>query len=194
MHVNQTDEQVFVGDPTPDLGENRYLTHFTSEITYDEDVVGYILFTRYHYRGVQEDSIPMKWLIQPHSYMSQIQDLVIGTESKNITLPLDIAESIDETFGHVYIIDEITCDRTGIKNKAYKKAISIILEYLEDKTDGILIADGRGLARYLSGMKEAPDSFWGFFNVERLSDRYLYAKNLNLNNECRHSEIGFDPL
>lgn len=192
MQVNQKDGKVIVGEPTPDLGENRYLTHFTSEIFYEEQVVGYILFTRYHYKKVQDDHIPMRWLVQPHSYMSMVQDLVIGSESRHVTLPLDIGESISNDFGHVYILDEVTCDSVGIKKKAYKEAISITLKYLEDKTDGVLISDGAGLARYLSKMKEAPDTFWSFFNTYRVSGKFLYTNSMN--SEYQYSENISDPF
>lgn len=169
---------VYVGEPAADLGENRYLVHFTGEIIESEEVVGYILFTRYAYRQVREDRIPFKWLVQPHSYMSLVSNLLLRSDARYPDLPIEVEEVIADDHGHVYIIDEITCNQKGMSKRSHLAAISIAIEYLKERTDGILIADAEPFARYLSDMKKAPVEFWSQYGVKNVSNRFLYSKHL----------------
>lgn len=174
--VEQGSLNVVVAEPTPDMGENRYLIHFTSEIFQDGEPVGYVLFTKYSYQKVMEDKIPFKWLVQPHSYMSMVGDLIVGTESRYPDLPLPVSEVIDDHHGHVYIIDEVTCNRSGLNKKSHLEALSIVVSVLKDQGDAILVADAEPFSRYLSDMKMTPANFWGQYGIQSVEGRYLYSK------------------
>lgn len=155
--------KVTIAAPAGDIGENRYLTHFTSEIFFGGESAGYLMFTRYDYRSAKAHNIPIRWMIKPFSYMSSAQNLLINKESRGINLPLCVDEMIEDHHGAVVIIDEITC-RPGFSEAEIKlKSISLLVEYLKKKSDGVLINEPRPFAYYLSGIYTCPIDFWGQF-------------------------------
>lgn len=168
--------EVIVGAPVPDLGENRYLTHFTSEILVDGEVAGYVLFTRYAYARAARDRMPIQWMVKPDSYMAIVQDMLINPEARCTSLPLSVQESINDTNGTVVILDEITCSPDLFAKEIYSEAIKQIVSYFSDRTDGLLINEPRPLARYLNGIYTDPVSFWGKFGIYQVdSKNFLYS-------------------
>lgn len=180
---------VTVGSPVADIGENRYLTHYTSEILVGDELAGYALFTRYAYARAAEDRIPIQWMIKPDSYMRIVEDLLINQEARFTALPLMIEESIDDTKGTVAILDEITCKPDHFSKEVYSEAIRQLVEYFRHRVDGILINDPRPLARYLNGIYTSPEVFWTSFGFDHIDNKnYVYSAIGAVRKAYKHQE------
>lgn len=169
-------QKTVVGAPVPDMGENRYLTHFTSEILSGDDLAGYLLFTRYSYQRAFEDEIPLRWMIRRDSYIELVKDLVIDPGCLRPRLPLDIDECIDNVHGTVIILDDITCMTGKHHPKIYLEAIQEMLTYCSEKSDALLIYQPESLAKYLEGIETNPVRFWRDLGVPQSEGgHFLYS-------------------
>lgn len=179
MNGGSKPRNIVVGAPVPDLGENRYLTHFTSEIIVDEQLAGYLLFTRYDHESAFNDKMPLKWMIRRDSYIELVQDLLIDSTCRVARLPLDIIECIPDEHGTVVILDDITCKPEKFEVDVYEEAIRELISYVEEKSDALLVHEPQGLAKYLGGIDQSPTGFWNSLGVYQTdSDKFLYSSAL----------------
>jgi hypothetical protein len=152
--------EIMIGDPTIELGGNRYLTHYIYEVLSDSEFVGHLFLTRYNYLKASADRIAYRWICQKDSYIDHNKDFILDPSASTAQLPISIIESIPCDTGILAILDEVTFSPRFKGKSIETTAIRQLAELWESKSDAIIVPDFAPMARHIEGVSCDAEKFW----------------------------------
>jgi hypothetical protein len=152
--------EIIIGEPTIELGDNRYLTHYVYEVLSDSEFVGHLFLTRYNYRQASDDKIAYRFMCQKDSYIEHNKDFILESSASTAQLPITIIESIPCDTGILSILDEVTFSPRFKGKHLEVIAIRKLAELWKSESDAIIVPDFAPMARHIEGISSNAEDFW----------------------------------
>lgn len=149
-----------MSEPTIELGENRYLTHYIYEVYSDDSFVGHIFMTRYNYLKASEDQVMYRWMCQKDSYIEHNKDCLLESSAATARLPIPLVESIEQHTGVLAVLDEVTFSPRYRGQGLEASAISDLMQDWSGQSDAVIVPDFAPMARHIAGISVDPVQFW----------------------------------
>lgn len=144
--ISQLNHAVKVAASTFKVGDNRFLSHATHEITVGGEHVGDTLVSLYDFGSAKSLKVARNWLARPNSYLAQYRKYLFRPEVMVAQLPPD-TEVSGSGSGKVLIIDEIIVE-PGYATGEYEKSVleNLVASY-ERIAEAILLPKWQSLGR-----------------------------------------------
>lgn len=100
---------ISIGTAILDLGDNRFLSHFTHEIFYKDKVVGHLLYTVYNWGEALDMNAARTWLTRKDDYLNRAKKYLLD-DSCTVATISDIISTNGSGPRSCLIIDDVITD------------------------------------------------------------------------------------
>lgn len=154
--------------PQFEIGDSRFLSHATQEISVDGEIVGNALVSMYDFGSTESLKVARNWLSRPNSYLAQYKKYLFRPDYILAKLP-EATEVSGKGSGRIVIIDEILIN-PGYEAGGFEASslVDIIGSY-SPLSEAILLPKWQSLGRRLGMRAEEQLHFYadlGFLAID----------------------------